>query len=137
MSEDERTKNNAAIGRLQYQVVTDAAGYPNGMAYWADLPPVEKYRVAAEALSLIEMLEKQGFITINKPLGLEGSVWGEGKCKALVDHYESTAAAEIAAFETHAAELTDAAFETDDEGNHKLVSKDGRTIATIKKLNAG
>jgi hypothetical protein len=100
MMSNEKAQNNKRIGRIYYQALTDAAGYPNGMPYWPEMKPEHKYYHTVTALDFIRMMEKEGYITINKPLGFEdGSVWGEGDCKALIDAFTETHQIELDEFE--------------------------------------
>lgn len=102
----ELTENNAQVGQIYYQELNDAAGYPNGMAYWPELPVNEKYHHAATGMSFLQTMEKAGFITINKPIGFgENPKWGEGECQALLDLYKAKQEDELREFETKLARL--------------------------------
>jgi hypothetical protein len=94
-----KMEDNIKVGRLYYQALNDAAGYPNGMAYWPDMASKDKYYYTVTALDFLKMVEQQGFITINKPLGLgEKATWGEGECKELMDQFEVTREKELEEF---------------------------------------
>jgi len=80
--------NNADLGRLMYQVETDAAGYPNGMPYWPEMPINDQYYYSVNAITLLEYAKARGLITFVKDFGLRKSSWGEGDCKALVEELE-------------------------------------------------
>jgi len=88
-----KAERNARIGRLYYNALTDAAGYPNGMAYWEELPAAEKYYHSATALQLIEMAAKEGLISLTEEIGLNDK-WGVGDCKDLMEHFQATEAKE-------------------------------------------
>jgi hypothetical protein len=91
-----KVETNAKIGRMYYQCINDAAGYPNGMAYWAELKASEKYHFTLTAISMLEIAAEQGLVTINEPFGLgEKPDFGKGECKELMDHFESTGAQEL------------------------------------------
>lgn len=95
----EKAETNARIGRLYYQALNDAAGYPNGMAYWPEMEPRHKYFETATALDFIEMLVKEGLITVNKPMGLGPSPrWNEGECLELLEHFQANQAKELQEF---------------------------------------
>lgn len=83
----DKTSLNARVGRLFYQAMTDAAGYPNGMAYWGELPASEKYFNAATGLSFLNYLIQDGFITLAKDIGLREPTLRED-CDALMKHFE-------------------------------------------------
>lgn len=93
-----KTELNARVGRLFYQAMTDAAGYPNGMPYWAELPATEKYYNAATGLCFLEYLVQEGFVTLAKDVGLRGPMLRED-CDALMRHFEETAPKERKEFE--------------------------------------
>lgn len=103
MSDDEtrkRAENNARVGRTYYQALTDAAGYPNGMEYWPNLEPSEKYYYAVTALDFIEKLERDGDVSVREGVGLRRpATYGEGDCAALLAHFEERHEAEKAEFE--------------------------------------
>lgn len=80
----DRVKNNIQVGKAYYQAMTDAAGYPNGMPYWSEMPAMDQYYHTATAIHLLEILEDEGLITLKEDIGLKGG-WGEGDCKALFD----------------------------------------------------
>jgi hypothetical protein len=83
---DEKAETNRDIGVLYFSAVVDAQGYPNGMPYWHEMNSSDQYHYAVTGLSFICDLERAGYITLNKPLGLsDNAVWGEGDCKALMD----------------------------------------------------
>jgi hypothetical protein len=71
-----------------YQVETDAAGYPNGMPYWPEMPINDQYYYSVNAITLLEYAKAKGLITFVKDFGLRESSWGEGDCKALVEELE-------------------------------------------------
>lgn len=97
---------NARIGRTYYQAMTDAAGYPNGMAYWPDLTSQDKYHYTCTGLGFLEMLVSMGTITINQPVGLgESPKWGEGECKELMDYFDANRAKEKQEFEERVAHI--------------------------------
>lgn len=97
---DEKAKNNGYIGRLYYQAICDGQGYPNGMPYWAEMKADDKYHYAADGISFLEMAQKAGLITFNKPMGFApGSEWGSGDCAALIEHYKDHEAEEKAELE--------------------------------------
>lgn len=101
-----KAETNARVGRIYYQALTDAQGYPNGMAYWPDLEPQSKYHITAESLDFLRMLQEEGLIEIKADIGFSSdSKWGEGDCKALIDHFESTDKEEKEAFEKRLAEM--------------------------------
>lgn len=93
-----KAERNARAGRLYYNALTDAAGYPNGMAYWADLPTSEKYYLTMIGLSFLEYMEAEGFIKVTADIGAKGE-FGKGDCAALMQHFEETMAAERAALD--------------------------------------
>lgn len=103
---DEKTKTNALIGRLMYRTQTDAAGYPNGMPYWPEMPANNKYFYAAMGVQFIEMLAEKGLITINRPLGFgDNAMAGQGECQALVDFYTETGQKELEEFQERLAKI--------------------------------
>ena len=95
---------NAKIGRVYYQSLTDAAGYPNGMAYWEEMKPSDKYHYTVTALDFLRLAEKMEIIAPKKPYGIEPTdinevaKFGEGECKELMDHFVSTQEADLASF---------------------------------------
>lgn len=97
-----RAETNYRIGRLMYQAMTDAAGYPNGMAYWEEMKPTEKYWWCAIGLDFLDSVESDLGIPVSRAgvdFGFEEkSRWGEGDCKALMEHIESVQETELAAF---------------------------------------
>jgi hypothetical protein len=102
MSDDEtrkRAENNARVGRTYYQALTDAAGYPNGMEYWPNLEPSEKYYYAVTALDFIEKLSRDGRVSVSDGVGLrKPATYGEGDCAALLSHFTETHGIERAEF---------------------------------------
>jgi len=93
-----KAERNARAGRLYYNALTDAAGYPNGMPYWAELPPSEKYYLSMIALSFLEYVQAEGFIKVTADIGAMGE-FGKGDCDALMQHFEKTLAADRAALD--------------------------------------
>lgn len=119
-----KTEINAMIGRMYYQAMTDAAGYPNGMAYWEDLTPGDKYHLAAQAIDFLGMVQSLGFISVNSEIGFGSQPnWGEGECKELLDFYTARQASDLAELEQRKEELKDLHVETDENGKVTIVSK--------------
>jgi hypothetical protein len=110
-----KTELNAQIGRIYYQSMTDAAGYPNGMMYWEDMSPSEKYFHTQTALQFIEMLDHQKLITINQPIGTGESAYNEGECKELLDHFKISHEQEVADLEVRIKEVRKMFDRTTDE----------------------
>jgi hypothetical protein len=99
---------NARIARIYYQALTDAAGYPNGMPYWPEMSSNDKYHYGATALDFLRMMQDEGLITLNVPMGFgEIGVWGQGECKALMDHFDAKGPEELEAFNKLLAQLND------------------------------
>jgi len=87
MNEEElRAELNAKVGRIYYQSLTDAEGYPNGMALWSELSARDRYFFTVTALSFLEYLNSAKIdvekVGIRKP-----AIYGEGDCKALLDYF--------------------------------------------------
>lgn len=96
----EKTETNAKLGRLYFQVLNDAQGYPNGMPYWPEMTPGQKYHYAMTALDFIDFLVKEGYITLNKPIGVgEYPRFNEGECKELMDHFKENQVKELEGFQ--------------------------------------
>lgn len=94
----ETAKNNYKIGRLMYMATTDAAGYPNGMAYWPEMSDSEKYYYCCLGIDLLEKVHDSldGIVVQDESVfGLRKSRWGEGECKALMDYIESVREEEL------------------------------------------
>lgn len=112
-----KVETNAQIGRLYYQCLNDAAGYPNGMAYWPEMPSNYKYMETLTAIDLIERLAKKGMITINVPMGVgDRPEWGKGECKELMDYFESNHQKELDEFNEKLAGMK-AFLKSDKENN--------------------
>ena len=80
---DEKAETNREIALLYYQAVVDAQGYPNGMPFWHEMDASTQYHYALTGIDFIRALERGGYITFNKSIGLsDNSVWGEGDCKS-------------------------------------------------------
>lgn len=90
MAIDEKTIANAQAGRLLYGCIVDSKGYPNGMDFWEELSPGEKYTYAVIAVQFIEEAVRKGVIPSAGKVGIEGR-FGEGDCARLVSHFEETA----------------------------------------------
>lgn len=87
---DERARMNADAGRLYYQALTDAQGYPNGMPYWPEMSVADQYHVTQEGLCFLELLARAGLVKSEAlaHLGTGNSVYGKGDCAALVAELE-------------------------------------------------
>ena len=87
---------NARIGRMYYQALTDAAGYPNGMPFWEEMPPKEKYYHTATALDLIDMLAQEALIETKEEVGFNKPAdWNKGDCRELMDFFERSYEADL------------------------------------------
>lgn len=95
---DGKTERNAKIGRVYYKALTDAAGYPNGMAYWGEMSAAEKYSYTATGLQFLSSLIDMGLVTSPDEVGLRDR-WGEGDCAELLKHFEATEADERKEFQ--------------------------------------
>lgn len=104
MSDDEtvkRAEKNAAIGRTYYQALTDAEGYPNGMPFWPEMDPRDKYYYSATGLDFLEKLSRDEVIAVPDDIGFRDPVrYGEGDCGALLELFRARQAAELREFET-------------------------------------
>jgi hypothetical protein len=110
----ERTELNARVGRLFYKALTDAEGYPNGMPYWAELSPGEKYFNAATGLGFLDYLVQEGLVTLNQDFGLRGDTLRED-CDELMRHFEDSAEKEQAELEERVRGIQDAYPESGDD----------------------
>ncbi len=96
----DKIENNYRLGRMYYQMLTDAEGYPNGMPYWSDLSANDKYYFCMCGLSMLDIAIKDKFVSPVKEFGfVTGSVYGEGDCKELMDLIESKLEEEKKQFE--------------------------------------
>lgn len=84
-----KAERNARAGRLYYNALTDAAGYPNGMAYWGELSPSEKYFYTMTGLSFLAYMQAEGFVSLQQDVGVN-DVYGQGDCADLLRHFEET-----------------------------------------------
>jgi len=104
--ERKRAELNARIGRLYYMALTDAAGYPNGMPYWPEMTPAEKYYETVTALDFLEKLTREKIITVPDTIGLRKPVmYDQGDCKALLDYFTEVYEKEKAEFEERIAQM--------------------------------
>ena len=91
-------KVNYELGRMLYDCMVDAAGYPNGMPFWEEMKADDKYYYCLLAIDFLEKEKKSGLS--NKPYGIgRNPNYGEGECKALMDHINEVAPEELMAFE--------------------------------------
>src|SRR5690606_11545962 len=81
-----KTERNARIGRLYYKALTDAAGYPNGMAYWEEMSANDKYHYTVTGLQFIGSLIDAGIVSASEEVGVNGR-WGEGDCDEMLKHF--------------------------------------------------
>lgn len=101
-----RVETNYRLGRLFYMMMTDAAGYPNGMAYWEEMSAQDKYYYCMNAVDFLRKVERDMEISIgtadggNFDYGVGDSMYGQGDCKALMDYIESVQEKEMKDFET-------------------------------------
>lgn len=101
-----KTENNARIGRLYFQSINDAAGYPNGLPYWPEMAASEKYQITLEGLTFLDYCVQSGHVLPNptEPFGVTGA-FGEGECKELMDHFEKTSPDELKEFQERLTKL--------------------------------
>lgn len=105
----DRAEKIVRAGRVFYHSNVDAQGYPNGMAYWEEMNPNEKYWWCMLALGVLEDQEKVGFCQVDPDLKLgKDDRYGEGVCaevnQFLVDNQEK----EKAEFEARVRRLSSA-----------------------------
>ena len=100
-----RAEANLLLGRTYYQVLTDAAGYPNGMPFWGDMSPADKYYYCATAINFLETTASVPRDEFRDAGFSRESRWGTGDCKALMDLLEERGPEEKRELEERIAEV--------------------------------
>lgn len=93
-----KEKVNYELGRVLYHSIVDANGYPNGLPYWEEMEPAQKYHYCALAIDFLEKSEP--VVHVAAGYGFEERPeFGEGECKSLMDYIEERAPKEKEEFE--------------------------------------